>query len=263
MVIVNIKWWPNNPGGLLVIPIEHHENVYALPPQLGTPIQLAVRDAARALKSAFGCDGVSTRQHNEPAGNQDVWHHHTHVFPRWHGDDLYRTRGEVVPMEDVNRVAAQLREHWPAWESWVGQPAKPGASGMLLHDDAGRLLILDPVYRTDGAWTAPGGGIERGESPREAAKRETLEELGLDIEPGPLLCVDHRRTTPDSMHFIFDGPVLTPEQIASIRLRGDEHRAYRFAPLEEALPMLNPPLAKRIAAGLASPGIYLEEGEPR
>ncbi|MER5390020.1 RtcB family protein [Saccharopolyspora sp. NPDC002686] len=29
------------------------------------------------------------RQHNEPAGDQDVWHHHVHVFPRYPGDDLY------------------------------------------------------------------------------------------------------------------------------------------------------------------------------
>lgn len=29
------------------------------------------------------------RQHNEPDGNQDVWHFHVHVFPRYAGDNLY------------------------------------------------------------------------------------------------------------------------------------------------------------------------------
>ncbi|BFO17000.1 hypothetical protein SHKM778_33880 [Streptomyces sp. KM77-8] len=38
----------------------------------------------------------------------------------------------------------------------------------------------------------PGGTIEsdEGESPREGARRETLEEIGLDREPGRLLVVD-------------------------------------------------------------------------
>ncbi|HUP86037.1 MAG TPA: HIT family protein [Acidimicrobiales bacterium] len=76
--------------GLLVIPTEHHENLYDLPDGLGAPLLWATRRAALALKLAERCDGVSTRQHNEPAGNQDVWHFHTHVFPRWHGDGLYQ-----------------------------------------------------------------------------------------------------------------------------------------------------------------------------
>lgn len=258
MVLVNIKWWPNNPGGLLVVPIEHHENVFDLPPVLGTPLQYAIRDAARALKSAFGCDGVSTRQHNEPAGNQDVWHHHTHVFPRWKGDGLYRSRGEQVPMGEVNRVAAILRDHWPPYESWSNVPGKPAAAGVLFFDRDGRLLIVEPTYRPE--WGVPGGGVERDESPRDAAARETREELGLDIEPGRLICVDHRRSSPDSVHFLFEGPTLTPDQVDAIALPPDELRSFRFAPLDEALPLLNPPLGRRIAATLGRTGVYLEEG---
>src|SRR5687767_7288709 len=60
--------------GLLVIPKAHHENLYELPEELGTPLFRAMRRAAVALKDAEGCDGTSTRQHNEPAGNQDLWH---------------------------------------------------------------------------------------------------------------------------------------------------------------------------------------------
>jgi histidine triad (HIT) family protein len=260
IVLVNIKWWPNNRGGLLVVPVEHHENVFDLPPDLGMPIQWAVRAASKALKSALGCDGVSTRQHNEPAGNQDVWHHHTHVFPRWFNDRLYDTQGELVPLEEVFAMAALLREHWPEWEPWYGTPGKPGGAGVLLHDEEGRILIVEPTYRT--AWNIPGGAIERHESPRAAAKREALEEIGLDIEPGRLLCVDYRDTEPESHTFVFDGPVLTPEQIAAITLPEDELRSFRFATIDEALELLSTTLQERIVAGLAQPGIYLENGMP-
>ncbi len=48
--------------------------------QLGGEVTGAVQRVAVAVKTAYGCNGVSTRQHNEPAGGQDVWHLH-HVFP--------------------------------------------------------------------------------------------------------------------------------------------------------------------------------------
>ena len=35
----------------------------------------------------------------------------------------------------------------------------------------------------DGHWCLPTGRVEKGESPRVAAKRETLEEVGLQIDP--------------------------------------------------------------------------------
>jgi histidine triad (HIT) family protein len=113
-VLVNPRWWPNNPCACLVVPVAHHENLYDLPVQLGTPIARAARDTAIALKAAFGCDGVSTRQHNEPAGNQDVWHYHLHVFPRWEGDDLYRSGPPAwAPAEVMAERAALLRAAWP------------------------------------------------------------------------------------------------------------------------------------------------------
>jgi histidine triad (HIT) family protein len=112
-VKVNPKWRPNNPGSVLVVPVEHHESIFDLPAELGTPIQRAARAVALAMKVAFGCDGISTRQHNEPAGDQDVWHYHLHVFPRWEGDELYRTSGSMAPAEEVRRRADQLRRAWP------------------------------------------------------------------------------------------------------------------------------------------------------
>jgi ADP-ribose pyrophosphatase YjhB (NUDIX family) len=49
----------------------------------------------------------------------------------------------------------------------------------LCRDDQQRVLL---VRQTDsGRWSTPGGVIEPGESPEEAAVRETREETGFDI----------------------------------------------------------------------------------
>ena len=82
-------WWPRNKGHVLIVPNEHIENLYDLPFDTGAHILAAALQIALAFKATYGCDGVSTRQHNEPAGNQEAFHYHLHVFPRYVGDELY------------------------------------------------------------------------------------------------------------------------------------------------------------------------------
>ena len=108
-VFVASKWWPNNPGHVLVIPEAHYEHLYDIPSALGTPMLVAKKLAAVAMKAAYGCDGITTRQSNEPAGNQDVWHLHTHVYPRYDGDELWRTSGRQTTAAERAPYAAKLR----------------------------------------------------------------------------------------------------------------------------------------------------------
>jgi histidine triad (HIT) family protein len=94
MAFISPRWWPNNQGHALVVPVRHYENLYELPPEAGHAVHDLVRDVAIAIRQTYGCEGVSTRQHNEPAGNQDAWHYHVHVFPRYVGDRLYESKPE-------------------------------------------------------------------------------------------------------------------------------------------------------------------------
>jgi len=86
---ISPKWWVHNPGGVLVIPKKHYENIYDIPDQLLTEVYKVVKKMAVAIRSTYDCEGTSTRQHNEPVGDQDVWHLHVHVFPRYKDDNLY------------------------------------------------------------------------------------------------------------------------------------------------------------------------------
>ncbi|KRF00033.1 diadenosine tetraphosphate hydrolase [Nocardioides sp. Soil777] len=101
---ISPKWWPDNPGGALVIPRAHHENLYTMPTDAGHEVWDLTQQVATAMRSTYGCDGVSTRQHNEPAGNQDVWHLHVHVFPRHDDDRLYGRHREARYVDAAARA---------------------------------------------------------------------------------------------------------------------------------------------------------------
>ena len=108
---ISPRWWPENHGHVLVIPNEHVENLYAIDDALLGAVYSTVKRIAIAIRAAYGCEGTSTRQHNEPAGYQEVWHLHAHVFPRYPGDRLYERHVERLYASPEERApyAAKLR----------------------------------------------------------------------------------------------------------------------------------------------------------
>jgi histidine triad (HIT) family protein len=106
---VNGRWWRNNPGGVIVVPNEHVENLYGVDRELAGDIHETARRIALAMRTAYECEGTSTRQHNEPGAMQEVWHYHLHVFPRWIGDDLYRSEARLTTLEERAPYVAALR----------------------------------------------------------------------------------------------------------------------------------------------------------
>jgi len=115
-VFLNICWWKNNPAPVLIVPNKHVENLYDLPKDLSAAIHELEREVAIALKRVYGCDGTSSRQHNEPAGNQEVFHYHLHVFPRWQGDRLYGSERRMTSPEERLPYAEKLSAYFKGFK---------------------------------------------------------------------------------------------------------------------------------------------------
>ncbi len=83
------------------------------------------------------------------------------------------------PWRLAYRVGFRLARVW--WR--LRRPDHDGAMVAVWVD--GRVLAVQQSYRTNPSW--PGGGIRRGEEPREAARRELREELGLEVAADDLV----------------------------------------------------------------------------
>ena len=68
---------------------------------------------------------------------------------------------------------------------WIGRHFEwVKAAGGVVEDEAERRLLIE----RDGQWDLPKGMVEKGETLRQAAKREVQEETGLEhIDVGPLI----------------------------------------------------------------------------
>ncbi len=109
---ISAGFWTNNKGHVLIIPNAHYENLYDLPSAESHAVHDLEKEVALALKAVYHCDGVSTRQHNEPAGDQDVWHYHVHVFPRYAGDNLHQAQRQLSWPEERLIYAEKLKAYF-------------------------------------------------------------------------------------------------------------------------------------------------------
>lgn len=139
------------------------------------------------------------------------------------------------------------------------------AAGVVIRDESGRVLVVHPTYKD--VCELPGGTLEADESPAAACVREVEEELGLVLPPGELLCVDWVPPSPPwdgGLMFLFDGGVLTADQIAAIRLCAEELDRLEFVEPARLHEVLIERLARRVAAALEASacggGVYLEDG---
>jgi histidine triad (HIT) family protein len=103
-VIAFMDVMPQGKGHTLVVPKAPSRNLLDADIATLGPLMAAVQKVARAVKEAFGADGVTVIQFNEPAAGQSVFHLHMHVIPRFDGVPLKPHTGG---MED----AAVLQAH--------------------------------------------------------------------------------------------------------------------------------------------------------
>lgn len=109
----------------LIVPKQHIQDIYALPPILGSAVMAAAIQVARAVRQSLACEGVYLSQANEAAAGQDVFHYHMHVYPCW----AEKTEGairqfarQLMNQQDQTEaskqaIASKLRRALANWSS--------------------------------------------------------------------------------------------------------------------------------------------------
>jgi ATP adenylyltransferase len=108
--------FPYISGHLLVMPYREVGELEELTPEETTELWTAVTNAVRAIKSAYGPDGLNIGVNLGTAGGAGVPDHlHVHVMPRWNADSNFMTAvAETRVLPEALPVSwRKLRDAWP------------------------------------------------------------------------------------------------------------------------------------------------------
>jgi 8-oxo-dGTP diphosphatase len=105
-------------------------------------------------------------------------------------------------------------------------PKRMSSSVMMLETEDGKILTVKSGYKP--YWTLPGGIVDPNETPKESAIRETLEEVGIRIDPSTVTfvaVVNRRSEFAETYQFIFKAS-LSNSAIKTISLQASEINEY-------------------------------------
>lgn len=140
-------------------------------------------------------------------------------------------------------------------------PQRPAiAVGVLISNSRGEIFLARSVTKWDGRWIIPGGHLEYGESLQDCVRRETREELGIEIKDIEFIQIQEAPPPQDEYynaekHFIFiNFAARMEEDCAQITLQNSELQEFCFIDPKEALSKLqiNSP-TRRLIEKIVSP----------
>lgn len=82
---------PASKGHALILPKEHHSNIYEIPEELIGKAMILAKKMATVMTKALDCDGFNIVQNNGETAGQTVFHFHMHLIPRYKGDQVKLT----------------------------------------------------------------------------------------------------------------------------------------------------------------------------
>jgi len=106
--------YPMAEGHTIVVPkLKGHRDMLTMPVLKTADFLSDVQKVAKAVKDAFGADGVNIWQNNGEASGQTVFHPHFHIVPRKTGDGLHKyppSAKEELSQENAEPLKAKLEE---------------------------------------------------------------------------------------------------------------------------------------------------------
>ncbi len=99
---------PRAEGHTLVIPKQPARGLIDVDPENLAQLIKRVQHVAKAVKTAFGAEGLTLQQFNESAGGQVIFHLHFHILPRWARVAL-RPPGTMADNDRLKAQAEQIK----------------------------------------------------------------------------------------------------------------------------------------------------------
>lgn len=102
---------PASRGHTLVVPREHARDVWEISEAAHGHVARMVHRVSALVRAALTPEGVNVVHSTGEAAWQEVFHFHTHVVPRWRGDDLQLMwSSQPAPSRELEQILGLIVE---------------------------------------------------------------------------------------------------------------------------------------------------------
>jgi RimJ/RimL family protein N-acetyltransferase/8-oxo-dGTP pyrophosphatase MutT (NUDIX family) len=155
----------------------------------------------------------------------------------------------------------------PGWTAQMDSllPKKRVIAHVVVRDANGRVLLCTTGFKRD--LELPGGVVEPNEDPAAGARREIIEELGIELPVGDVVAIDWLppwHGWGDAIEILYDGGTHDPGLLELLRPDGREILKAGWYAADELEGLVSPLNVRRLPAVLAEPGKLhqLRDGRP-
>jgi len=108
MAFLDIK--PNNLGHTLLVPKEHHKNIFDLPDEILSKLGKSIQTIASGVLKGTEASGINIAMNNGETAGQIVWHAHIHIIPRFVNDKLNNPKPKAdFTAKDFSQMAEKIK----------------------------------------------------------------------------------------------------------------------------------------------------------
>lgn len=103
---------PASKGHCLIVPKEHHSNIFDIDGETAGRLFSLATVVARSLKKELNCEGMNIVQNNGEIAGQTVFHFHLHLIPRYTGDTVnVGWQPGQADLEELAKLAQAVRKN--------------------------------------------------------------------------------------------------------------------------------------------------------
>jgi histidine triad (HIT) family protein len=176
---------PVNNGHVLVVPRQHYDSIFEVPPELGVHLFKVTMELAGAVRKVTGCEDMNIVVSSGEAAGQDEPHYHVHIIPRRVGDGFdiplpfggsmmpARTRLDAYAAQIVSALRDPMRIETP-----TESPPSSGAVRRDANTHHGASARLD-TKRSAERPVALTGSDDSDVTARGATPTEVHEDVGV------------------------------------------------------------------------------------
>lgn len=88
LVTAFFDYFPASSGHLVIIPNQHHENIFEIPEDTLAHLAKVSKRIATVYKEILWVENINILQNNGALAGQTVFHYHMHIIPRSNWDSV-------------------------------------------------------------------------------------------------------------------------------------------------------------------------------